>query len=161
MMWRAFFFAVGAFLILLGGQCLVVDQFHVTEDSKLSRVAYNLASIVDTSSPSTAATEPVASRPQARNDSGFGPSRFQNSPFGSSGFYGGTTSGNGRASSDFQLSSFGDLNPADSSALGQPQKPAKKVRVIQTTEWMPWSLLAAGMLVALYTNLSQGRISSE
>ena len=162
-MWRAFFFAIGVSLILLGAQCLVVDRYYLTENSKITQF---FARALDyTSDNGSATNSQVAqqnrSAPSVASRSPFGPSRFQQSPFDSNGqsspFYGGRPSNeNGR----FQFSGFTrPLNTGPSSSASQTS--IRSTRVVKTRDWMPWSLLAAGAIVVLYTNVSTRRFSKE
>jgi hypothetical protein len=210
-MWRAFFFATGTSLILLGAQCLVVDQYQIVDKT---RVPSFVSKILDkVSTPDSSVQSPpmlqagfpsqiqpgqfqpgqlqpgqfqpgqaVARNPSpfslpSSNGSRFGPSRFDSSSmgngnFGSSGFptggsgqfYGGVPSS--RNNPQFSLSGFGN-SPRSGSQISPAQiqfqpngqgvgprvssNPLISGRLIQTKEWMPWSLLAAGTLVVLYT----------
>lgn len=82
----------------------------------------------------------------------FGGSRFQASP------YSPQQDTNRSGNSGFSLTGFGGSN-AKSAAAG-PLNP-KGLRVIKTKDWMPWSLLAAGTLVVLYTNSTRRSFSGD
>ncbi len=61
---------------------------------------------------------------------------------------------NSTTSSVFQQTSFlGNTSSYYNSGGAQNNRPR---RVYQTTEWLPWSLLAAGAIIVLYTYTSAG-----
>ena len=90
-MWRAVFLSVGISLIVVGLECLFVEQF----------VVRNIG--------------PPA-KPQATANSNPG----------------------------FQFASF----PSQSTQTNQVKS---KYRMVPSKEWMPWSLLAAGTVIVIYT----------
>lgn len=143
-MWRAFFLAVGTMLIILGLQCLVVDQFTVSQEGKLAKLANKVVDIIEAPPEKPAAggdvNFPLADRGGVQSP--YGPSRFQD-PFAPSA---GTAGG---SNPTFGLAGFRNGNDA---AAG-PKK-VRKTRKVPTRDWMPWSLLAAGTIVVLYTKSS-------
>lgn len=147
-MWRALFFAVGVMLIVLGVECLVVDQYLV---SQRTRIPTLIARMLDGDQPDGVFE---SSQYQAQNDSsssnfwGGGGSRFQASPYSAP-----------SQSSSFSLANFGGANSKKASNAG-PLNP-DGLRVVQTKDWMPWSLLAAGTLVVLYTNSTRRGYSGD
>ena len=152
-MWRSFFMAVGIFMILLGLQSLMVDQFIMSNNRRIPKFITSKDGIfANPSSPGQlTGNRPFEGfRNQVRRpfqqlgnqQSAYGPSRYRS--FGQSPNYG--------------LASYGTANTASGQAstpiqvsptLSRPQ------RIIQTKDWMPWSLLAAGTLIVLYLHSSR------
>lgn len=95
-MWRALFFAIGIYAIILGVECLVLEK-------------------VELGSP--AGKTPAANAAYAAGGSGV----FQNSVY---------------------------QTPAASGTA--------KSRSFRPREWMPWSLIAGGILIVVYTRAYQG-----
>ena len=161
-MWRAFFFAVGIMLIITGLECLVTQQFVIHG----ARVATFVAAMLfdspsETNAPAPSASFPVAQnryqapRPAARN-SGFGSSSFGD-PYQTEGNY---RRQNGNQRSDFSLAGFGQRRN-EIAPMAKPEVKRQnqttligpdKTGVFRPQDWLPWSLLAAGTLVVLYTN---------
>lgn len=126
-MWRAFFFSIGIMLIILGLECLVAESFVVHG----ARIPGVVAKVLDGTSKS-----PSAGQFAGSGNSAFGPSRFNNQ-YQPSGY------------SQFSLAGYGSQpNGAAPNTASIGASP----RVVTPKEWMPWSLLAAGTLVVLYTN---------
>ena len=97
-MLRSVMLAIGIFLLILGGESLIVDKVVVTKSKKITR-------IID---------------------------------------------GNGGLNTPFQNASYRNSNYYQNSFQNaRSQQP--KQRTYQTKEWMPWSLLAAGTIVVLYS----------
>ncbi len=89
-MWKAFFLALGIFLIVLGAETLVVDKFVMSDSRRLPRLV--------------------------------APDQY-NAQYG-----------------------------VFSSASYQSQVARPANRIIQSKDWMPWSLLAAGAITVMYTS---------
>ena len=105
-MWRSFFLALGIFLIILGGQSLVVDHVILATNRKVP-------AIVTGQNPN-------------------GSVAYRNS---------GVFSNNGYRANQVPYQSVGYSNPVS--------RPGSNV--VRTKEWMPWSLLATGAIVVMYT----------
>jgi len=162
-MWRSFFFAVGVMLIILGFECLISDHFKI---SNRARITDSVARIFDEGKPQP---KQGASSSNQRwslfNSSGY------NSPFGGKqsgadgNYYGGTSSNSFQdpAKQPFSLAGFGSNSGQDSSrSNSQGFKGSEKgSRIIYTRDWMPWSLLAAGTLVVLYTKATRRGLSLD
>ena len=162
-MWRAFFYAVGYMTIFVGLQSLAFERVQLApgKDAKqfIKRIlGEDGAESVATSS--EAVGSPVASRtaPLATGSS-FGPSRFSNGGFGGSAF---------SAAPYRDLDRDVNLGVESRGAEGIPRidlagyqsnvrQPAVRARstrpgrVIMSQDWMPWSLLAIGAVIVLYT----------
>ncbi len=172
-MWRAFFFAVGTMLIILGLECLVTDSFVV----RGARIPGLVAKIFDGSSKQpitgTFGTNPSVAQgsgyqnPSGAGVSSFGPSRFSDNFAGSNqpagNYYGGAPSGSQgyNGNSQFSLAGFGrqqsDVAPmaqllAGSGTSSNSTAGRQQNKILHPKDWMPWSLLAAGSLIVLYTN---------
>ena len=182
-MWRSFFFAVGLMLIILGLECLVAESFVVSSQARLPGFVKKILDEKGKTPPSAQnGANSVAQNvliPQTgsfNTGSRFGLSRFD-SQYGSGGFYGGrpnqiggqTSQNQFQTNPQFSLAGYG--SPAANSGQLVPQsfgggasvtgvsarkKPSK---MLHTKDWMPWSLLAAGTLVVLYTNSTSRRFS--
>lgn len=184
-MWRSFFFATGITLIIVGVQCLVVDTFLIADSTRLPSVVTRF--LDDIRGPGAQNKQP-AGYPQFVNstsqgaipsyggvgNSRFGPSRFGDNGLsnsnlppslgGSQSYYGGlpgqTLGTRANPNQPFSLAGFSTNknNPANNGPFGKKIK----ARYFQTKEWMPWSLLAVGTLVVLYTNSTgRGSYSSD
>jgi hypothetical protein len=184
-MWRSFFLAVGIGLMVLGVEALVFERVLVNETAKLPKFldgAFekdlsnsfasppNLAGQANSQGQSypalqNATASDVQRMPYA-SGSRFGPSRFSGPR---SGGYGGPrvdlsrsgiNSNTTQTGNAFPVSFPNEVNSAGNNrridGLGQPRGP----RVIVSKEWMPWSLLAAGAIIFLYTS-SHGRSAKE
>jgi len=164
-MWRSFFMAVGIFLILLGLQSLVVDQFLMTSNRRIPKfVTAKDGIFADQSAAPLAKTNGNRSiLPSYTNQypGTFQRPSFQQSAFGPSRFNQGS-SGNINQRSNFDLAGFGrskatsqnEASPNSPPILVSPAALNRPQRVIATQDWMPWSLLAAGTLIVLYTRAS-------
>lgn len=165
-MWRSFFFAVGIIFVLLGIQCLLVDQFYVNQNGKLSDLFNKVLNVVDPQKPDgsqigASSTNPNLAganfNPSSRTmtlpqyGSQYGPSRFQASPYSpAQNGYGNPTSYGGQP---FQNAGF--AQPVANTSIGgtsEASRPsAKPPRPVQTKDWMPWCFIAAGTIISLYT----------
>lgn len=123
---RSIIFAIGLFLLILGGQSLVVDKLVLSNRVRLPR---------------------LDARQAAGNPYGQTQTPFAN---GSSGVAGNPYSvPNFRVGQDQYYSQASAVRNAP--ALNGPK------RVYQTRDWMPWSLLAAGAVVVMYSaSMKQG-----
>ena len=175
-MWRSLFFALGIALMVLGVEALVFERFVIAPTAHLPKF---LNGIYEKGMPDSFALNnggqisPFSANAQAANGNGqnfrlpnyaqssqgsqFGPSRFSGPQTGN---YGG-----GRV----DLSRSG-LNPRTNQSTGPAAYPisfgnnqsiannvpsnsaAPVSRTIITKDWMPWSLLAAGAIIFLYTS---------
>jgi hypothetical protein len=168
-MWRALFYAVGIMTILLGVQSLVFEQVQLAPGKDALQIVKRLLRDDNAG--------PIAVRPETGNfavrsnngqrvfqsasDSTFGPSRFPSGGFGGTTFsaapYRDLTQSGGLAVRSGQAS---NVPPADfASYQTRSQRTGSGVagltqtagRVIQSKDWMPWSLLAIGTVIVLYT----------
>jgi hypothetical protein len=169
-MWRSFFFAIGVMLIILGFECLIADRFEI---SNSARIPNAVARIFDSGNSPQSEFNQFANSTNAQNGFGnsnfggsqFGPSRFgsqfdNNQSLTNANYYGGASSASLRqpARRPFSLAGFGGRSQSSNQTSGQSLLvPGKNTRVVYTKDWMPWSLLAAGTLVVLYTNATTGR----
>ena len=169
-MWRAFFFAIGTVLILLGLECLVTEQFVIADAAFVSQVLEGDQKAQGAESSvamQTGASSGIGSR---LGGSRFGPSRFDRSPFdvrnqANSNYYGGVPGSNvPNPNSRFSLAGFGTQRQPSMASMPQPRaatRSNRSTRNIRPKEWMPWSFLAAGTLVVLYTNSLSGRFGND
>ncbi len=179
-MWRSFFLAVGIGLMLLGVEALVFERVVVNESAKLPNFLNGLfekdhmdsfANVnYSRGQGNPAFQNPTFQTSDASNfqrvpyssESRFGPSRFSGPR---SGNYGGrrvdlsrsgVNSNSGQTTNAFPVSFPNGANPAvvgrDIGSPGQMRGP----RTILTKDWMPWSLLAAGAIIFLYTSSHGG-----
>jgi hypothetical protein len=140
-MWRAFFFACGIMLIVLGLECIVVERFRISSDSGLNRLARKFigsenGSAVNLAGGSSQAGIPIGPGGYGSAQSQFGPSRMNDSPFFN-------------ASVDNRQAAGNPVNLANSNSGALLGKPVKSFK---TEDWMPWSLIAAGTIISLYTH---------
>jgi hypothetical protein len=171
-MWRAFFFAVGTMLIILGLECLVTERFVVQG----ARIPGFVAKVLDGASKQPGSGPHGSNQSPAQTASSFGPSRLNDNfagPYQPAGnYYGGVPSSSqgSNANPQFSLAGFGKQQSTTAPATPpwqgvgrQPNSGSTRVqsRVIQPKDWMPWSLLAAGSLVVLYTNTTAQRSLSN
>ena len=186
-MWRSFFYAVGIGLFLMGGQALVTDHVVVPKDTRLQKLITKVLSDGEskTANGGTIQTSPGApyqsqfgaypntGAAQGGNypynsGSRFGPSRFSGPTYGD---YRGGQSGFGQQSQNgFQNrgpNQFGNGAPTPAQLAAyrgvqstQSAKPKIPMQKFKIREWMPWSLLALGAIIFLYTH-STGRNHGE
>ena len=184
-MWRSFFLAVGIGLMLLGVEALVFERVVVSDTAKLPKFLNGLFEKASLDNLADARYLPGQGNPAFQNpayqtsnatpqfqrvpyssESRFGPSRFSGPQ---SGNYGGgrvdlSRSGlnptNVQTANAFPVSFPNGVNPAGARRdIGSPGL-IRGPRTILTKDWMPWSLLAAGAIIFLYTS-SHGRSRSE
>ena len=175
-MWRSFFFALGIGLMVLGAEALVFERFVISPTAHLPKFLDKVyekgssdsfaQSIGNQLSPFSANAQTVNGNgqdfrlpnySQASQGSQFGPSRFSGPQNGN---YGGgrvdlsrsglNSSPNQSAGPAAYPASFGN-NPAIANN-GQASFGNSVSRTIVTKDWMPWSLLAAGAIIFLYTS---------
>jgi hypothetical protein len=147
-MWRALFLALGIVLVLAGIECLVVGRFMVQE----ARLPSAVKKALDKNGPVNPVSATVQSaRPSSvaqgyggvpRTQSGYEPLRFSNDQFFPQAVATGTES---RA--PFSLTGFGARGNS-----GPTNQTVRPVKIVDTRDWMPWSLVAAGVIIMLYTN---------
>ena len=141
-MWRAFFFSVGIVVAILGLQCLVVDRFYVQQEGRLGAWANKALNLLDPDEASN--SDPSTGFGQlglANTNSAYGPSRFQASPYSQQQ---GSPFQFNQSNSPFQLT-------GNRSTAGGDNSIPKPPREFPTQDWMPWSLLAVGTIIVLYT----------
>ena len=176
-MWRSLFYSFGIGLFILGLQALVLDYVTVPKNTRLQRVIQKVFSDtaggpqagVNGGNPQTVAGNFGSPNgrfgqqsSQANNfntGSRFGPSRFAGPAYGT-GYGGGRVQG--QPNNGFQGFQPQTVNAqlagfrTDGSSAGTTQNaPALQKLVIR--EWMPWSLLASGVIIFLYTHTHQHR----
>jgi len=151
-MWRSFFFAVGIILILIGLQCLMVENFRVDKNSRIFAVAAKANRALDSSPPGNFANRQRFSLPSAESYYG-GPSRFHNPNYPTQPGYGGRTQFGqqsllpvNQVSNPLQVG----IGNGSGNLLGGPR--VKALRSYPVKDWMPWGFLAAGTIISLYTN---------
>ena len=166
-MWRALFYAGGIVLIAVGIECIVVGRFTISQEARLPGFVDRILHENGTGTANwgnvptaggVAAPQPIQGYGGVPSlSSRFGPSRFGSSQFGNDQFFGGANPVvQPTGSAPFSLAGFGS---SPSTGLAQ-QNWAKPLKVVQTQDWMPWSLIAAGTVIVLYTN-SLGRRGGE
>lgn len=183
-MWRSFFLAVGIGLMLLGVEALVFERVVVNESAKLPKFlnglfekdlsnsfAYTdyLPGQANQTFPNPAmqnANDSNFQRVPYSSESRFGPSRFSGPR---SGNYGGGRIDLSRSGMNSNRSQTAEAFPVAFSNGGNRVGTGRDLgipgeisgpRTIITKDWMPWSLLAAGAIIFLYTS-SHGRSRSE
>ena len=173
-MWRSLFFAVGIYLMLLGAEALIFERVDINASAKLPKFMNGLFENSQQDSFLTAAAgqDPYLNVPQPGNpasnpnnsifrqtssQSQFGPSRFSGPQLGN---YGGPRADLSRSGLTANPSQNGSIaaypasysNPAGANGPLAPQRPSFGPRVLVPKDWMPWSLLAAGAIITLYTS---------
>ena len=175
-MWRSLFFALGIALMVLGAEALVFERFVIAPTAHLPKF---LNGIYEKGMPDSFALDngsqlsPFSANAQAVSANGrsfrlpnysqssqvsqFGPSRFsgpQNGDYGGgrvdlsrSGLNANSNQSGGPAA--FPIS-FGNDQSIANNAQNNFANPVS--RTIITKDWMPWSLLAAGAIIFLYTS---------
>ncbi len=176
-MWRSFFFAVGTMLIILGAQCIIVGEFSVSNDSSIAEIGKRIIrtgqntlagnEIAVETQPDRFSAEPNFLRgfggqpggTASQRNSTYGESRMAGNRFGNDQFFNALpTSSNGN--SPFRLP--GQRNSTlPTQAVSQPIGLSARPKVIRTEDWMPWSLIAAGTIVVLYTKSWQSQRGGE
>lgn len=136
-MWRAFFYASGIMLIILGVECIVIGRFRVAPEAGFTKLAQKAWGNFDSSFASDDGEGRAFPNAQGPLRSQFGPSRFNNDPFFN-------------ASSNLAQSRENSFNLPNHTGVGGSQV-GKKPKTITTEDWMPWSLIAAGAIISLYT----------
>jgi hypothetical protein len=126
-MWRAFFYASGSMLVILGVQCVLVGKFQLSPEAT-----------VPDSAKSFLASFESPSDPGWRSNSPFGSTRFDDRFAGP----------NGQPNRRIGFANYS--NPANNSGLPGFQR--GRSGLIKTEDWMPWSLIAAGAIVLIYTH---------
>ena len=178
-MWRALFYAIGSMTILLGIQSLAFEQVQMAPGKDALQIVKRL--LRDGDGGGSGALAPVRvdvpnnlgnNQPfRTASDSSFGPSRFSNGGFGGTTFSAapyrdlttnnglGIGSGQSTAVPRAQLASYQTRSAqvGGTTQVGGTGGPLLSPgRVIRSKDWMPWSLLAIGALIILYTR-SVGR----
>ena len=181
-MWRSLFYAVGIGLFALGLQTLVLEHVTVTKDTKLQKLikkiladdkpgfASNQSIPQQYGAPNS---NPFARNPATQNQapggnqsfgfnngSRFGPSRFSGPAYGT-GYGGGRVNSSQVANGAPQFGSSSQFQNRTNAQLvgfnnGTTVGPANgnfpKLQNVMVREWMPWSLLASGAIIFLYTH---------
>lgn len=162
-MWRAFFYAVGYMTIFVGFQSLAFERVQLAPGKDGLQLIKQM--LRDENSGSVAGSTQQLEFPSglqvARNasESSFGPSRFSSGGFGGSAFsaspYRGLPNGSGLGIGSGQPVNVPRVDLASyrsEVSRNQAVGGSKTLgRVIQSEEWMPWSLLAIGAVIVLYT----------
>ncbi len=188
-MWRSFFLAVGIGLMLLGVEALIFERVVVSESAKLPKFLNGLfekdhldsfahAQYLPGQANPTFPNQTFSNPPQQGSDesyfqrvpfasaSRFGPSRFSGPQ---SGNYGGgrvdlsrsgLNSNNSQTANAFPVSFPNGSNRGGVGGVIASQSQIRGPKTIVTKDWMPWSLLAAGAIIFLYTS-SHGRSRNE
>ncbi|QEG23786.1 hypothetical protein [Mariniblastus fucicola] len=177
-MWRSLFYSVGIGLFALGLQALVLDHVLVPKNTKLQKLVKKILSdekpgaannqpvqqsIAQTNAPNWAGQPQTQSAPAnqtwgTNTGSRFGPSRFAGPAYGTGyggGRVGSAQTGNSPIFSGYQNQSAPNAQLAGyrtSEPMTVASKPKTPVQKIQIREWMPWSLLASGAIIFLYTH---------
>ena len=177
-MWRSLFYSFGIGLFALGLQSLILDHVLVPKNTKIQKL---IKKIFDDDSPAVAKVQapqqPVnntrngspnwARQAQAPNSSQsfgtntgsrFGPSRFSGPAYGTG--YGGPRVQSNPMANQRGFSGYQNQGRPNGQFVGyrssSPTVTAAKTPVpmqkIQIREWMPWSLLASGAIIFLYTH---------
>ena len=175
-MWRSFFFAFGIALMVLGAEALVFERFVIAPTARLPKFlngVYEKGPSDSLAQLNGSQLSPFSANAQVPNGNGqdFQLSRYsqssQTSQFGPSRFSGPQNGNYGGGRVDLSRSglnqnrgqsagpaaypvSFG--NNAAIANNGQPDFGNSVPRTIVTKDWMPWSLLAAGAIIFLYTS---------
>jgi len=166
-MWRAFFYAVGTMLVILGVQCVLVGRFQLSNEATIPETAKRFISGLESSrDPGGQPSNPYSNSPLIENSSAnrgfggrpapsssYGPSRFEDRYSGNDRFFSGS-GGQQNRPMEFANYTTGNNNAANSAV--EP----RSSRVISTEDWMPWSLIAAGAIVLIYTHSFQ-RVSHD
>lgn len=165
-MWRSFFFAVGIISILIGLQCLAVEEFRVDRNSRIFAVAEKANRALDSSprqnfgppnelnnlrnQTTNLANQQRFSLPSSESYYG-GPSRFQNSSFPNyQSAYGGRSPIAQQSLTANQVSNTTGLDRLGvDNNTGRTR--VKALRSYPVKDWMPWGFLAAGTIISLYT----------
>lgn len=174
-MWRSFFFAIGTMLIILGIQCIVVEKFSVSTDSSLVKIGKRIVNsgknaLIDNGERSDLPTGQIpAEAVEMRGFGGrpsqnslYGSSRIAEDRFGNNQFFNAipaSSNPNSNANSAFRLP--GRINSSVVPPFGSPNGLPAKLQVFQTEDWMPWSMIAAGAIVLLYTRSWQSQRSTD
>ncbi|MEM7454034.1 MAG: hypothetical protein AAF456_06725 [Planctomycetota bacterium] len=143
-MWRSFFLALGIFSIILGAQSLVVEHFMTADTRKFPRLIY----------PENGQGGYLQQSP-LQQSSGYNP--YQNSLYQRENSYG-LYSNFDPALQDnrfgnrplFQQASYGNAGYGQAGFF-QGRPTSFRNRIIYTKDWMPWSLIAVGSVIVLYT----------
>ena len=166
-MWRALFYAIGSMTILLGVQSLAFEQVQLAPGKGVLQIVKRLlredggSSVAVASGNANAIGNQNITNRGGRSLAGssFGSSRFPNGGFGGTTFsaapYRDLTQNGGLGIRSGQSTSVPQVDLA-SYQTGTQQANANNVlakpgRVIRSQDWMPWSLLAIGSVVMLYT----------
>ena len=187
-MWRSFFYAVGIGLFALGLEGLVFDHVLIPKDMKIQKLIKrivsdrpagpNLNAGVDQQYPNfdqranSVPTQASQTSRFAGFDSGsrYGPSRFAGPAYGAG--YGGGRVGSGSIPvSGSNVDNFQGLGQGNAQFAGYqgnrgnetlagPQRTGG-LQIFMIREWMPWSLLASGAIIFLYTRTVDRRRSDD
>ena len=140
-MWRALFIAMGIMLISLGVECTVVGRFTISQEARLPRFIQEIWELERGQETDSEARE-LPSAPSVAGYGGmpntvsrFGPSRFGANSYGNDQF------------SQFNLTGY----PAAATSAPPARKKKTTLREVKTQDWMPWSLIAAGTIIVLYS----------
>jgi len=174
-MWRSLFLAVGIGLMVLGVEALIFERAEINESARLPKILNGLFEKDVPDSLAFGQNVPLQANPALQNPN---PSNFQHTPYASESMFGpsrfsGPQAGNyGGGRVDLSRSGMSSNNAQPGNAIavsfangsnsavagGTTRMPSQimRARTIVTKDWMPWSLLAAGAIVFLYTSSHGG-----
>ena len=175
-MWRSFFYALGYILIISGVQTLVLDHVVTARAIRLPKIVRNaidddlangrqpLANVnyggaglspnggagLSVNAADRGSQVGFSNNSFGPSNSRFGPSRFAGPQYG---HYGGPRvdyapqyAGAGGEARQMQQAGFQQVAAGSPLQLNDSQR-----QIFYTRDWMPWSLLAIGTMVVLYT----------
>jgi hypothetical protein len=170
-MWRALFLAIGIMLIIVGVECTVVGRFTISQEANLPPAIEKMlagegwaGSTFASPAPNNSGAAGLAAPHYASNvappqpippNQGYGGMPTVSSQHGPSRFSGNQLGNDQFSNSQFSLAGFGTRS-APAPVAVPVQNRSGMLRLVQTKDWMPWSLIAAGTIIVLYTK-SVGR----
>jgi len=170
-MWRSLFYAVGIGLFSLGLEGLIFDNVLLHKNSRIQKVvqrvfsdrpnngnAFGAQQQPNFGNPSQNQNFPFGNQSVASNQSrnlfGGGGARVGQNPQNRAGFGNFSGLGNGNT----QLAGYSANNGPQGPAFGGNTAPLQRFVV---RHWMPWSLLASGAIIFLYTHSLDKRRSDD
>ncbi len=162
-MWRSLFLAVGIYSLLLGGQTLVVDQFLTagprdlpgirdSNAANINQASYSAPGYYNTNSQANPfarnAANPAPNIDPAVNDNRY-LTGLQHSPYQLTGY--GSGNNGGSYDSGYRTDGFSTGGDQYETAFQPAPGSLVRQRIIRTKDWMPWSLIAFGSVVVIYT----------
>ncbi|MEL7498773.1 MAG: hypothetical protein AAFN77_14285 [Planctomycetota bacterium] len=135
-----------------------MDQFYVSQNGKVCELVIKVINVIDPQKEGSQDGNSGGRNPafaaqnngfgqRSESASAFGPSRFQASPYSQPSYQ--TRNPANYGGQPFQNAAFrsGSAAPSNSPKMPRPFRPK---------DWMPWSLIAAGVIITLYTKASAG-----